>query len=255
MLVRSGHGLSTRTPTRVHIHACTRTPAHTCACTTLRGCPTACPTADRAWLFDSAPSLFLPVSHLTPHQVFNCLFTRSSLVRCNISLIREQKVAHYSFRDPGSGKGLKLDLFPVFPPQLALTLRKMLGTGTPRWVRATQHRARAAELCESGDQGARLCFKFQLRESNFLCLWQQLRVARALHPSVMLTLKPNKGKCAELFHLQMSLCHVLRGVKGQLSPQSAGWQELPCVHPRGDGESCWEWPPTLPRAAAARQAP
>lgn len=47
-----------------------------------------------------------------------------------------------------------------------------------------------------------------------MSLCQQLRVTQDLHPSVMLTLKPNKGKCAELFCLQMSLCHVLGGGKG-----------------------------------------
>lgn len=42
-----------------------------------------------------------------------------------------------------------------------------------------------------------------------MALLQQLGVAQALLPSVVLILKPKNGKCAELFCLQMSLCHVL----------------------------------------------
>lgn len=149
-------GTCTHTPPRACTHVHTQTPpprAHAA----LGGCPTRCP-ADKAWLVCSAASLFLPVSRSTPHQVFNCLFTRSSLERCNISLIREQKVGGSSFGGAGSGKGLTLGLFPVLPPELSA--REMLGTGIPG--------------CESGHPGAWLRFTFQLGESRFLSPWQQL---------------------------------------------------------------------------------
>jgi len=150
LLLRPGRGLSTHAPTRVHVHACTRVAL---------GLPHACP-AHRAWRFDSAPSLFLPVSHFTPHQLPNCLFTRSPLVRCDINLIREQKVAHCSFGGPGSGKGLKLGLSPALPPQPTPAPWKMLGAGTPGWVRATSaglgQRSRASQ--GAGDRGSALHF-------------------------------------------------------------------------------------------------
>lgn len=134
VLLSSDQVLSTRTPTCVPTRVCTQ------PCT--RGCTQGsrgCPTSDSLVSY-SAPWLFLPVLHLTAHQVFNCLFTRCSLlVRCNISLIREQKVAQSSFGELGSGKCLRLALFPKLPPQPALTPGQIFGTGTPGWVQVTQH--------------------------------------------------------------------------------------------------------------------
>lgn len=54
----------------------------------------------------SAPPLFLPVSHLTPHQVCDCLFT-PSLVRCHLGAIREQE-QRIPASQSGSGWALPL---------------------------------------------------------------------------------------------------------------------------------------------------
>lgn len=88
---------------------------------TSRGLParSELPAAARAVLPRSAPSLLLQVPHLTPHQVFNCLFT-PLLVRCNIGLIREQKVARSSLGEQSSGEDLRLPCSAVPPPRSPL---------------------------------------------------------------------------------------------------------------------------------------